>query len=270
MADDLGPTTSYSDPFYDRLDAIARVLKRSWPIAVLVFVLAIAGVLAINWAMQRHPEAGSATRFVAARDQQDPVKRELAFAALGADPVVTPAFRARAQIELVQLLLDKQDTATAATAATKAVELAAQGQDPEVQLAAKLTRAAVHAQAGELEQAATAYGEAKRAAGAKFPVAQLEGILGLARVLEKQGKLDDAIVELEPLTARNDAGAEQLLGLARVSYWDLKRRVAEAAAKPAAVPAPQAAAPEAPAAVAVPVPAAEAAPVPVAAPAPAK
>ena len=269
MADDLGPTTSYSDPFYDRLDAFARFLKRSWPLAVLVLALAIAGVMALNWTLQRHPEAGSATRFVSAREVEDPVKREAAFAALGADAEVTPAFRARALIEQVQLLLEKQDTATAATVSAKAVELAAQGQDPEVQLAAKLTRAAVHAQAGELDQAATAYGEAKRAAGAKFPVAQLEGSLGLARVLEKQGKLDDAIAELEPLTARSDAGAEQLLGLARVAYWDLKRRVAEGAAKPAPE-APAAAAPEAPAAVAAPAPAAEAAPVPAAAPAPAK
>jgi tetratricopeptide (TPR) repeat protein len=153
--------------------------------------------------------------------------------------------------------LARKDTATAATAAAKAIEFAAQGNDPEVQLVAKLSRAAVHFQAGELEPALTAYGEAKRASGAKYPVASLEATMGLARVYDRQGKLEDAIAELEPLLARTDAGAKQLLDLARAGYWDLKRRAAEAKV-PAPVAAP--AVPASPTPVVVPAP--TAAPIP--------
>jgi hypothetical protein len=239
----------------------------------LVLVLVIAAVFIANKLLQRHPEAGSAARFVAARDTEDPSKREAAFKAVGDDTSVTPSFRARALIEQVQLLLEKSDTASAGPVATQAVTLAAQGGDAEVQLAAKLTQAAVQAQAGELDQAVASYGAAKSAAGAKYVVAQLEAVLGLARVLEKQGKFTDAIAELEPLTVRADAGAENLLGLAKVTYWDLKRKVAEAAqAAPAAPVAP--AAPAAPvaeaASVAAPAAPAPVTPTPAPAPAPAK
>jgi hypothetical protein len=255
MADDLGPSTSYSDPFYDRLDAVARFIRTSWPLALLVLLLVIGAVFLGNKLLQRHPEAGSAARFVAARDTEDPAKREAAFKAVGADEAVTPSFRARALIEQVQLLLEKSDTASAGTVAAQAVTLAAQGGDAEVQLAAKLTQAAVQAQAGELDLAVASYGAAKTAAGAKYAVAQLEAVLGLARVLEKQGKLEDAIAELEPLTVRADAGAENLLGLAKVSYWELKRKVAEAAqAAPAAPTAPVAAPAVVPPATPVPAP----------------
>jgi tetratricopeptide (TPR) repeat protein len=268
MAEDLGPTTSYSDPFYDRLDAFAQWLKRAWLLVAVVLILVVAGVVALNWFLQRHPDAGSAARFISAREVEDDAKRESALKAVADDATVTASFRARALIEVVQLHLTKSDTAGAGPLADKALEQSRQSDDADVQLAAKLTRAAVYLQAGELEPAAKAYGEAKRAAGSKYPVAGFESALGLARVAEKQGHLDDAINELEPLMSRNEAGAANLLGLAKVFYWDLKRRSAEAKLAPAAA-APTAAAPTA-AAPAAAAPAAPAAPTPAAAPAPAK
>ena len=74
----------------------------------------------------------------------------------------------------------------------------------------------------------------------------MTALLGLAQVLIAQGKRDDAVAELEPLIARTDAGAEQLLGLAKAMYWEQKRLVAEAAAPAAGVPAPVTAVPAAP------------------------
>lgn len=235
MADDLGTSTSYSDPFYDRLEAFANVLKRAWPLVLLAMILSVVAVFAISWALHRHPDAGSAARFIAARDEQDAAKRITAYQALIADTTVTASFRARAGIEVVNDLLAKGDTASAAPVAVKAGTDAAASGDVDVQLAAKLTRAAVHQQANELDQAAVAFGEAKRAAGAKYPASQLTAVLGLAQVLIAQGKREDAVGELEPLIARTDAGADQLLGLAKAMYWEQKRLIAEAAVAPAIV-----------------------------------
>ncbi len=233
MADELGTTTSYSDPFYDRLEAFANVLKRAWPLVLLVLILSVAGVFALTWMMQRHPDAGSAARFISARDEQDAAKRTAAYQALIADTGVTEVFRARAGIEVVNDLLAKGDTANAAPVAAKASVDAAAAGDVEVQLTAKLTVAAVHQQAGELEQAATAYGDAKRVAGVKYPASRLTAELGLAQVLMAQGKREEAVAVLEPVIARNDNGAENLQSIAKAMYWDLKRTLAEATAAPA-------------------------------------
>lgn len=256
MADELGTTTSYSDPFYDRLEALANVLKRSWPLVLLVVILAVAGVFALTWALQRHPQAGSAARFINARDEPDAVKRVAAYQALIGDAGVTEAFRARAGIEVVNDLLTKGDTASAAPVAAKASVDAAASGDVEIQLAAKLTVAAVHQQANELDQAATAYVDAKRVAGVKYPASRFTAELGLAQVLIAQGKREEALAVLDPVIVRNDSGAETLQYIAKALYWDLKRTLAEAAAAPAAVaPAVPAAAPEVPAAPVVPAPA---------------
>ena len=262
---DLGPTSSYSDPFYDRLDSIFRFIKGAWPLVLLAILLVVAAVFALTWMLQRHPAAGSAVRYIAARDTEDEAKRLAALTTVAADTSVTPVFRTLAQNDLVQAQLLKGDTAGAAPLAAKASEYAAQGDDFAVQLIAKLTRAGTYQQAKELDQAATAYAEVKRAAGAKHPMEQLEATLGLARTLVLQGKSDDAIVELEALINRNDAGAEQLLGFARLLYWDLKRTQAEAKLAPAAAPVAPVAAPVAPAPEAAPAPAAVVVPAPAAA-----
>jgi predicted negative regulator of RcsB-dependent stress response len=234
MADELGTTSSYSDPFYDRLEAFANVIKRSWLLVLVVMILCVAGVFTLTWAQQRHPDAGSAARFITARDEQDVAKRTAAYQALIADPTVTAVFRARAGIEVASDLLAKGDTASAAPVALKASADASASGDVDVQLAAKLSVAAVHEQAGELDPAVTAYSEAKRVAGVKYPVSRLTAELGLAQVLMAQGKRAEALAELEPVIVRNDAGAEQLIGLAKAMYWDLKRTLAEASAAPAA------------------------------------
>ncbi len=258
MADEF-PTTSYSDPFYDRLDAIARFIKRAWLLVLVVIILVIAAVVGATWLLQRHPLAGSAARLLSAHGIEDAAKQESAYRAVAEDATVSPSFRARAQVELVQLLLSKGDTATAIPAATRALELATQGQDAATQLDAKLSLAAAAFQAGDFVKAAAAYTEAKRGAGAKYPVASLEASLGLARTLIRQNKPEDAIAELEPVIVRADRGSETLIELARFMYWEQKRLVGEAKAAPAAAAAAT------PAPAAIPVPAAG--PTPTAAPA---
>ena len=238
---DLGPSTSYSDPFYDRLDAFAQEIKRRWWIVALVIVVTIIAVMTTHQMMETRPEAGSAARYLAARNGQDQAATSAALAKLMEDTTNTPFFRARAAIDVVQSRLDAGDTAGAKVAGELAVAQANLAKDAELQLAATLTLAAAKHQGGDLDGALADYAKSERAAGAKYTVHQFEAIIGQARVLAAQGKKADAIQALEPLQTRTDAGAEELLKIAKVSYWNLKREVAEAAAKPAAV-APAAAA----------------------------
>ncbi len=264
---DLGPSSSYSDPFYDRLDSIFRFIKGAWPLVLLALALVVAAVFALNWVLQRHPEAGSAVRYLEARNTPDETKRLAALATVSTEPTVTPVFRALAVNDLTQAQLLKGDTANAATQATKGVEYAGQTTDSSLQLVAKLTRAGAYQQAKEYDQAATAYAEVKRAAGAKYPMAQLEAALGLSRTLALQGKTDDALVELESLINRTDEDSKQLLNIARMQYWELKRTQAEAKLAPAAGAAPVAPVAVPVVATSAPAPAPAAVATPVAAPA---
>lgn len=243
---DLGPSTSYSDPFYDRLDAFAQEIKRRWWIVALVIVVTVIAVMATHQMMETRPEAGSAARYLAARSLtagqgQDKVATAAALGKLMDDATNTPFFRARAAIDVLQSRLDAGDTAGAKVAGELAVAQANLAKDAELQLAATLSLAAAKHQGGDLDGALADYAKSERAAGAKYTVHQFEAIIGQARVLAAQGKKAEAIQALEPLQTRSDAGAEELLKIAKVSYWNLKREVAEAAAKPAAV-APAAAA----------------------------
>ena len=217
------PSSSYSDPFYDRLDAFAQELKKRWWLALLILVAVMTTVVVVYQIRNRHPEAaGLATFLSTQRKAEDPSKAKDAWSALVADQTLTPAIRARAGIELTQVLLLAGDTASALPAAQAAVQQASQTSDVPVQLAAKLTLAAAQAQAGQADDALSNYDAAERAAGAKHAAQQLEAILGGARILESQGKKDEALARLEPLLSRADAGAENLLAVAKVRYWGLK------------------------------------------------
>ncbi len=243
---DLGPTTSYSDPFYDRLDAFSQEIRKRWWIVALVIIATVVVVMVVNSRLQRHPEAGSAARYLSARAGQDPAASATALAKVMEDAENTPFFRARAAIEVVQLKLDTGDTAGAKLAAELAVTQAALAKDAELQLAATISRAAAKHQAGDLDGALADYASAEKAAGAKYAVHQLEAVVGGARVYAAQGKKAEAVQALEPLLSRTDAGAERLLEVAKVSYWNLKRNIAEAAAPKAAAPVAPAAAPAVP------------------------
>lgn len=234
------PSSSYSDPFYDRLDAVANELKKRWWLVVLVLVAVIMAVVVIDSVRKRHPQAAGLAAFLSTqRKADDAAKAKDAWTTLAADQTQPADIRARANIELTQVLLAAGDTASAVPAAQAAVQQATLGQDAQVQLAAKLTLAAAQAQAGKGDEALVSYDAAERAAGAKHPAHQLEAILGAARVLEAQGKKDEAIARLEPLLSRADAGAEALLSVAKVRYWSLKNAPAAAPAAPA-TPAPAA------------------------------
>jgi hypothetical protein len=253
-----GPTSSYSDPFYDRLEALSNTLKAHRWLVLGVVVAAVVLALGVRSWLTAHPEAGSAATFLKAQERSQEARDDRSKAAAAwqtalDDATTTPYFKARAAIELAQVHLAGGEAAAAREALTKAAGFAKQVNDQELTATIALSRAAAEFQGGDLDAALAAYAEGERAAGARLPAQQIEAVMGQARTLERQGKADEALARLEPLTTRSDAGAEPLLALAKARYWRIKRLQAEAAAGPATAAAVAATA-------AVVVPAATAAP----------
>ncbi len=224
---DTAPTTSYSDPIYDRLEGFSQQLRRLWWLyaAVLILVVVAAGTFH-RLVIQSAPEAAAAALYQKAQGEREPVKRTAEFRSLLDNAAVTPYFKARAAVEVVQQLLEDGKLDEARGMAQQAVDFArVDGQDA-IQLVAQLTQAAVDEQAGEAAKAEVSYAQVERLAGAKFPDYQLTAVLGYVRTLVAQNRLAEAIDKLEPLSSRNDVGAEALLTMARVQYWQLKRDLA--------------------------------------------
>lgn len=243
MADDDAPLSSYSDPLYDRLDAISRQVRRQWWLFVLVLLIVALAAVAVRMWLHREPIALGGAVAVRALNERDDAKREAAWTELADGADQDPAFRTAACIELSQMLLSRGDAIKARERAQQAETLARAAKDDDLVLAASLSRAAAVLDGGDAAAALAIYEAAARGAGAKHPARKLAAELGAAVCLEKQGKTDEAIARLEPVTARTDKGAEQLVQLATSMYWRLKRlqvepaKTAEAAPAPAAAPA---------------------------------
>lgn len=223
MADDDAPLSSYSDPFYDRLDAMVRQVKRMWwMFALIIIVIALAAVALRLW-LHREPVAMGGAVAIRAMQEQDPAKKEAAWTALadGADHDL--AFRAAANIELAQVKLSAGDAIKARERADLAEKLAREAKDEDLVLAAGLTKAAAQLDGGDANAALALYEKISTNSGAKYSARKLAAELGAANCLEKLGKNDEALARLEPITARTDKGAEQLVQLATAMYWRLKR-----------------------------------------------
>jgi tetratricopeptide (TPR) repeat protein len=283
-----GPTTSYSDPFYDRLESVAqRITKRLWLVLLAIVVIVVVAVVT-HTALRDTPVAASAGRFldaVTARMEAEQIREpamrssklaeaEKGLAAVAADQANTPYYRARAHLEIAQLELDRSALIEAKASIEKARGLASQAADPDLDLAIGLSEAAVLFQSGDNAAAESRYAAIERAAGLTYPDRQVAAILGIAQTLVAQNKIDDAITKLETLVNRADTNAGNLLNLAKTQYWALKRRQAAGPTAPVTPKPETSAQPTAPAAqptaaaqaVVTPAPAAVA---PAAAPAPA-
>lgn len=245
-----GPTTSYSDPFYDRLESVAqRITKRLWLLLLALVVIVVVAVVTHS-ILRDTPIAASAGRFLDAAtlrmeaEQADPAERTAkfaevtkAFTAVAADETVTPYYRARAGIELTQIELDRSALSEAKAAIEKARAQAAKALDPDLDLAVGLSEAAVLAQSGDHAGAEARYLAIERAAGLTHPDRQVAATLGAAQALTAQGRVEDAIAKLEPLITRTDPQATVLLALARNEYWSLKRKLVTKPAADAQAPA---------------------------------
>lgn len=239
---EAGPSTSYSDPIYDRLDTFAQGIKRRWWIYLIALIAVIVIAQLVRRSAVERPDAASSTTFNLALEKPTPEARASAMSELAADGNAADYWRARAWIEVAQERFGKDDAAGAKEAATKSLQLADKTGDQELKYAARLSLAGAEYQLNELDAAAKDYA-AVETAGGRYLSQQLEATLGAARTLAKSGKTDDAIAKLEPLISRSDAGAPGLLNVARTMYWNLKRQQAEAAAQKDAPPASIAAPP---------------------------
>ncbi len=248
MADDDAPLSSYSDPIYDRLDAISRQIRRLWWLFALVILIIALGAIAFRLWLQREPTALGGALAVQAMQEQDATKREAAWTELADGASHDAAFRAAACIELSQLLLNRGDVIKGRERAKQAQELAGKAKDDDLVLAAGLSQAAAALDSGDAAAALELYEKASRGAGAKHPARKIAAELGAALSLEKLGKPAESIVRLEPLTTRTERGAEQLVQVATAMYWRLKRAAETPAAATPAVPAAAAPAVPAPAA----------------------
>jgi tetratricopeptide (TPR) repeat protein len=256
-----GPTTSYSDPFYDRLEALAqRIAKRLWLVVLALVVVVVVAVIT-HAAMRDTPIAASAGQFIDAATKRmeadrarDPGERttklaeaEKAFAAVSADEAVTPYYRARACIEAAQLELDRGAIDEAKASIAKAKTFATKALDPDLDLTIGLSEAAVLFQAGDYAAAETSYLNVERATGLTHPDRQIAATIGAAQAMVALNRIDDAITKLEVLANRNDNNAIMLLSVAKKEYWALKRRQSAPAANPTAPETPALPAPTAPA-----------------------
>lgn len=234
--DDDAPLSSYSDPLYDRLDAISRHVRRLWWLIVLVILIIASAAVAVRLWMHREPTAIGAALAVEARNERDPTRRQAAWTTLADDNGQDAGFRAAANIELVQFALGKGDAITASDRAQKAEAQAQLAGDDDLRLAAALSLAAATLESGNAAGALAGYDKVSSRAGGRYKARKFAAELGAAHCLEKLGKIDEAITRLEPLTTRSEGGAEQLQQIATATYWRLKRQQATPVATPAAAP----------------------------------
>jgi hypothetical protein len=243
---DSTPSSSYSDPIYDRLDTVAQAVRRRWMIYVLALLLVIFVSLLIRRQLNNRPDTASAAAFNRAFSGKDEAESTSRFKALAEDESADHYYRARAYVELTQYHLNQDDANTAKSDAGHALSLAREAKDPELVSIAKLSLAAAEYQLQDFRQALSDYDDASNGLGARSPALELEATLGKARAQQSLGELADAASTLEPLLSRSEAAAQQQLDVARLLYWQIKRQLAQ----PKAAAAPVSASPAAPAAAA--------------------
>jgi hypothetical protein len=242
------PTTSYSDPIYDRLEAVAQRIARRIGLIILALIVVVAVAVFSHQTMKNSPIAASANQFLTAlsskqdaEQSRDPGARaglidtaQKALTAVANDESVTPYYRTRANLELVQIALDRSQLSDASSAVAKAKEWASKSNNQDLSLAVGLSEAAVALQKGEFDAAEKQYLSVASSAGQQFPDRQMAGAIGAAKAMELQGRIDDAIAKLETLINSNDTNAKMLVDLAKNEYWTLKRRKATPASVPTA------------------------------------
>ena len=236
MADEnpANDVSSYSDPIYDRLERVNRVLASNWRLITIVILAAVIGLTVLGNSGGNSAEAQSATAYNNAAGDADKLK------AVAADSSILAEFRFQAANDLVQQALDNDKLEEAQQYLTVASEQAQAAKSDKLKMYAHISTAALQSEAGELEAAINSYSEALaigrnsdfKAAGylAQFNKAQLQ--IRAAASTEDASVANElrssALSTLDQL--RSAQGSAQGLNGSRLqeaaeySYYDLLRK----------------------------------------------
>jgi hypothetical protein len=215
---DIGPTSSYSDPIYDRLEALSQWVRRMWFAVILVLAIVIALAVYLSLRARHTPDSLGAQQFALAHDERDDNKREARLRELGTT-LESAQFRTQALIEAGQLALQRKDPAAARADLVAAAAIAANLSD-EDRLAAQIliSQGSIEHQAQAYDQALGFYTKAEPLVRTRFPDLRVQLALQQALALEAKQDLDGAIAKLEPLLGTTDVYAEGLLDQARAYH----------------------------------------------------
>lgn len=245
MADlDTAPTTSYSDPIYDRLEQVAQRIRRLKWLILGVILASIAIGVWVRANLKHNPGSASAVAYAEARELGDETQRKARLESLLGQEKTTPFFRARAALDLAQMALFAANVDEARRLVEQAKGHAAGAESPELELIVGLGEAAVAEDAKELDAALAAYEKVAAAAGARFPVHALTAAIGAARVEQQQGKHTAVLERLGAVLERTDEVSQQLMPLAKAIHWE-SQRASQGGPKEAPKPAADATAPAA-------------------------
>jgi len=231
----LIPETSYSDPFYDRMERFLRALLRRW---VLVLAIVIAVAAATVW--YRHvtantPESRSATSHQLAL-QKLHTGEDMALRDLVQDEEILAEFRARAANDLANHLIARERAAEAEKWARKGLSLAETAGDPQLTAALQLNLAAAFLAQDKFNEARERYQLVEKQR--QLAIESLQGELGVAATLiasadaaEAAGQGDraaqirrKALAGFERIRDISLPGAETIVAIAAFEAEDLKRR----------------------------------------------
>ena len=219
---DAGPVSSYSDPIYDRLEALSRWVRRMW-LAVVLAIAAIIALFVILAFRARHtPESIGAVALAETQRIGDLKEREAKFQELGAQ-LEAPHFRVQALIEAGQLALLERDDATAARARFAEAATIADGLEnaDRLQLQVRLSQGAAEQQAKQFAKALEFYQRVERTGQlVRHPDLRILSALRSAECLAAQEPTDlkAAIDKLEPFLNSTELYADFLLNQVRALH----------------------------------------------------
>ncbi|TVR44070.1 MAG: hypothetical protein EA402_08225 [Planctomycetota bacterium] len=226
-------SSSYSDPFYDKLDAIFSWLGRNWLIVVALILAVIMGSVIVGYRLRANPDAVSATALYQARQAGDDGE---ALRLLSENEEHTPEARARAALDLAQARQVDEHFEAAERFARQAVSLAEASGIRNLRAASEVTLASILEQAGQLRDARRLYQAIAERYRGELPAfviaAEAAQALLAATIAEDSEDSDEArSLRLEALRILRDfadlnSGIDAPVPVLQASIWryfDLRR-----------------------------------------------
>ncbi len=208
----MNQDTSYSDPFYDKLEGFFHTLGKYWYFVLLGFVVVIVIGLSLRSAEQSSPLAASAQALEDATIEQPsyypmvPQYDEEKLKAILTNESVVAEYKARACNALVQMALDTGNTAGAIDYAKQGIDFLTEDAPEDLTLTLQLSAAAAQRQAGNIAEARALTQTVLQNAGSLFAAHTLKAHYALAELdLEELAQLSDEEQEAQKATLQESA-----------------------------------------------------------------